>query len=85
MRVCRAMGPGSTVAGRYLIESLAGEGGMGRVYRAEDLLTHAKVALKVLGPQGRPERVAVEAEALAMLDHPAVVRYVGKQKLASPR
>jgi predicted ATPase/tetratricopeptide (TPR) repeat protein len=77
MRVCRAMGPGSTVAGRYLIESLAGEGGMGRVYRAEDLLTHAKVALKVLGPQGRPERVAVEAEALAMLDHPAVVRYVG--------
>jgi predicted ATPase len=77
MRVCLAMGPGSTVAGRYLVESLAGEGGMGRVYRAEDLLTQTTVALKVLGQHGRAERVAVEADALAMLDHPAVVRYVG--------
>jgi serine/threonine protein kinase/predicted ATPase len=71
------MGPGSTVAGRYLIESLAGEGGMGRVFRAEDLVTHRVVALKVLGQHGRAERIAAESDALSLLDHPAVVRYVG--------
>jgi serine/threonine protein kinase/predicted ATPase len=77
MRVCLAMGPGSTVAGRYLVESLAGEGGMGRVFRAEDKLTGATVALKVLGQHGRADRIAAESDALALLDHPAVVRYVG--------
>jgi predicted ATPase len=77
MPVCLAMGPGSTVAGRYLVESLAGEGGMGRVYRAKDLTNGALVALKVLGDHGKAERVAVEVDAIAMLDHPAVVRYVG--------
>src|ERR1700683_4520403 len=76
MRVCQTMGPGSRVAGRYVVESLAGEGGMGKVFRALDLVSHAKVALKVLGERGRPERFLVEAEALARLQHDAVVRYV---------
>jgi predicted ATPase len=71
------MGPGSTVGGRYLVESLAGVGGMGKVFRAKDLTTRETVALKMLGEHGRAERVAVEADALASLDHPAVVRYVG--------
>lgn len=71
------MGPGSTVAERYLVESLAGEGGMGRVFRAKDLVSDATVALKVLGVHGRADRIAAEADALAMLEHPAVVRYVG--------
>jgi predicted ATPase len=70
------MGPGSTVSGRYLIESLAGEGGMGRVYRAIDLTSKAPVAMKLLGDRGRAERFSVEAEALASLDHDAIVRYV---------
>src|SRR5580658_6867524 len=71
------MGPGSTVGGRYLVESLAGVGGMGKVFRAKDLTTRETVALKMLGEHGRAKRVAVEADALASLDHPAVVRYVG--------
>jgi len=50
---------------------------MGRVYRARDLTDDRPVALKVLGQHGKAERVAVEVDALAMLDHPAVVRYVG--------
>src|SRR5579871_1714138 len=77
MPVCPAMSPGSTVGGRYLIEALAGEGGMGKVYRARDLVEQRPVALKTLSPGGRVERIAVEVQALALLDHPSVVRYVG--------
>ncbi len=70
------MGPGSTVGARYRIERLAGEGGMGRVFRATDLNSGAPVALKVLGERGRAERFSVETEALASLEHEAIVRYV---------
>ena len=77
------MGPGSKVAGRYLVESLAGEGGMGRVYRAVDLESNAPVAVKVLGERGHAERFAIEADALSSLDHPAIVRYVAHGLLES--
>ncbi len=70
------MGPGSIVAGKYRVDTLAGEGGMGRVFRARSTETGSAVALKVLGAQGRADRFAVEAEALSRLAHPAVVRYV---------
>jgi predicted ATPase len=70
------MGPGSTVRGRYLVESLAGEGGMGRVYRALLLPSREPVALKVLSEKGRADRFSNEAEALATLHHEAVVRYI---------
>jgi predicted ATPase len=71
------MGPGGTVAGRYAILDLAGEGGMGRVFRAKDLVSNETVALKLLGEHGRADRVAVEVDALAALEHEGVVRYVG--------
>jgi tetratricopeptide (TPR) repeat protein len=64
---------------RFAIERLAGSGGMGVVYRAEDLRTGTPVALKVLrGASLREERVRFEREALAIaeIDHPGVVRYV---------
>jgi predicted ATPase len=77
------MDPGSKVADRYLVERLAGEGGMGRVYRALDLSSNAPVALKVLGERGRRERFAVEADALSALEHPAIVRYVAHGLLPS--
>jgi len=42
--------PGTMVGSRYRIEAEAGEGGMGKVYRATDLDLHRTVALKVVRP-----------------------------------
>src|SRR5271170_250712 len=38
--------PGTVLAGRYRIVALLGKGGMGEVYRAEDLTLEQQVALK---------------------------------------
>jgi serine/threonine protein kinase len=47
----RRFAPGSIIAGRYRLIALLGKGGMGEVYRAEDLTLDQQVALKFL-----PER-----------------------------
>ena len=67
-----------TFADRFRIEQEAGAGGMGTIYRAVDLHTNERVALKVLQKsEGRSaERFNQEAALLAELAHPAVVRYV---------
>lgn len=67
---------GQTV-GRYAIEAVAGEGGMGVVYRARDLRLDREVALKFLPAWlGRDplakERLLAEARAVSGLDHPNV-------------
>jgi serine/threonine protein kinase len=64
--------------GKYRIEQLLGEGGMGAVYRATHLGTKRTVAVKVIRPQfsSRHEFVARfqrEAEAAGRLRHPNVV------------
>jgi tRNA A-37 threonylcarbamoyl transferase component Bud32 len=69
---------GEVIDGRYKIVELIGTGGMGRVYRAEQLRLHRSVAVKVLHRsysatlegQRRFER---EAIAVARLDHPNCV------------
>jgi serine/threonine-protein kinase len=69
---------GEIVDGRYKVVELIGEGGMGRVYRAEQLLLQRSVAVKVLHREysAIPEvgqRFEREALALARLDHPNCV------------
>src|SRR3984957_8440669 len=68
---------GTTLSGRYLIERLIGEGGMGAVYEAEHTHMRKRLAVKVLHPEMSrlPEVVArFEREALAAahIDHPNV-------------
>src|SRR5712664_2042225 len=52
--------PGQIIAERYRVVALAGRGGMGEVYRAEDLKLGQIVALKFL-----PEMLSQDAAALA--------------------
>src|SRR5262245_48114411 len=58
---------------------------MGTVYRARDKATGAIVALKVLqgDDESDADRFQREAEVLARLDHPAIVRYVAHGKTES--
>lgn len=67
-----------TSFGPYRVESLLGEGGMGRVYLARDTRLGRKVALKVLPPDAvsqpsRRERFLNEARAASALKHPNIV------------
>jgi len=64
------------VADRFEILAHAGAGGMATVYRARDRATGAIVALKVLAAALERERFVQEADLLARLEHPNIVRYV---------
>jgi serine/threonine-protein kinase len=69
---------GKTFADRYQIESLIGEGGIGRVYKARHARMSRRYALKIpygevaYDPKVRA-RFANEAEAASRLSHPNVV------------
>src|SRR3712207_5597832 len=52
--------PGDTLAGRYRIVGLLGRGGMGEVYRADDLKLKQAVALKFLPAALSREKSALE-------------------------
>lgn len=60
--------------GRYRIGPPLGEGGMGRVYAAEDVQTGIVVAIKMLFGSPDSERLHSEIDALHEMGHPNIVR-----------
>ncbi len=74
-----AYAPGTLLAGRYRIVGVIGEGGMGRVYRADDLTLGQAVALKFLPDSvrqspARLERFHAEVRVARQVSHPNVCR-----------
>jgi Protein kinase domain len=74
----RARLAAGTMVGRYRVSGFLGEGGMGVVYRARDTELAREVALKLvdvgkLGIELGRERLRREAQAMARIEHPAVV------------
>jgi tRNA A-37 threonylcarbamoyl transferase component Bud32 len=70
---------GAILDGRYRIESLLGEGGMGAVYSATDLRLEKRVAVKVMARElaANPEALARfhrEARVTSGLGHPHIVQ-----------
>ncbi|MGW0593301.1 serine/threonine protein kinase [Streptosporangium sp. NPDC002607] len=69
---------GTTLAGRYRLDTRIGAGGMGEVWKGEDMVLARTVAVKVLLP-GRTDdpgflvRFQGEARAMATINHPGVV------------
>jgi serine/threonine-protein kinase len=71
--------PGHVLAGRYRIVGLLGRGGMGEVYRADDLVLKQPVALKFLpeavsGDATALERFRREVRVARQISHPNVCR-----------
>jgi tetratricopeptide (TPR) repeat protein len=72
------MNEGDLIADRFLLDRVAGSGGMGTVWRAIDRLSGQPVALKVTTSRDSAvlERFEREVAALSGIVHPAVVGYV---------
>ncbi|MEL7059837.1 MAG: serine/threonine-protein kinase [Acidobacteriota bacterium] len=85
-----ALARGDLVHGRYRVGRRVGIGGMGEVYRAEDLSDGRPVALKVvqpalLGSAKTRRRFDREVEMTGRVDHPNVVRLLDFFELAARR
>src|SRR5438128_2442343 len=73
---------GTTIADKFRVERVLGEGGFGVVYGGTHLLLNAPIAIKCLKPQGvapaQREHAAQaflrEARILFSLGHPSIVR-----------
>lgn len=66
---------GTTIAGRYTVRRLIGQGGMGTVFEAENLVLRRMVALKIVNGAATDEaRDRLEREALivAAVQHPNI-------------
>jgi len=79
------MEAGTILDSRFRIQARAGEGGMGIVYRAEELSTGKSVAIKVMHNGGEADRArfAREADVLSRLSYPTIVGCLGRGHLPS--
>jgi eukaryotic-like serine/threonine-protein kinase len=78
-RITHPFAPGAMFGERFQIVRELAVGGMGSVYHAVDLSTEQAVALKVMKRERTPDQEALqrfrrEAEILASMDHPGIVR-----------
>jgi hypothetical protein len=78
--------PGTVLADRYRVIGLLGRGGMGEVYRADDLKLGQPVALKFLPPKladdpVRRERFFAEVRITRQLSHPNICRVYDIQEI----
>jgi tRNA A-37 threonylcarbamoyl transferase component Bud32 len=74
---------GETIAERYELEEVVGQGGMSTVYKAHDSLLERNVALKVLHQEYNEdedfvERFKREARSVAQLQHPNIVTVIDR-------
>ncbi len=72
------LAPGSVIAGKYVLRSLLGTGGVGAVYAATNTAVGRRVAIKFLGAdvaerEDVKKRFELEARAAAVIDHPGIV------------
>ena len=73
-----SMAVGTVVDGKYRVDAVIGQGGMGAVFRAWDLRLERPVAIKVvradlLGDPDSRARFRRESQIVARLQHPAIV------------
>jgi len=73
---------GAVLSARYRLLRLLGEGGMGAVFEAQDLMGQGRYAIKVLHPEYANDprvlaRLYVEADAMSRLVHPNIARCFG--------
>jgi tetratricopeptide (TPR) repeat protein len=68
--------PGDVFAGRYRMVTRLGRGGMGDVWRADDLILETPVALKLIKSSGPVARAQIlnEVRLARQITHPAVCR-----------
>jgi formylglycine-generating enzyme required for sulfatase activity len=64
---------GQTIS-RYYVRRLLGEGGMGQVYLARDIVIGRSVALKIISGAVPTERLLREASTTGNLNHPHIVQ-----------
>jgi FixJ family two-component response regulator len=76
---------GDVLEDRFVIDRLAGTGGMGEVYRAQDRQTDKPVAVKVLRGDGAGDLARFEREAriLRAIDDPRIVRHIAQGAVES--
>lgn len=77
LRISGPAQPGEILDGRYRLDELIGEGGMGSVWRASDQALGRTVAIKIFSPGTTEDSDAVRRESekrlLASVNHPSLV------------